>query len=351
LILSELARHLGCAVRGDGSVDVARVASLEEAGPGDITFVAQSKYASRLPQSRAAAVIVPPAIETPLPSLISDNPYVSFAHAVAVLHPATPPAPGVHPSAQVDATAALGEGVHVGALAVVGPRVRIGPRTVLHPHVVVYADATVGADCLLHAGAQVRERCRLGDRVLLQNGAVVGADGFGFARDESGRYHKIPQVGIVVVEDDVEIGALAAVDRAALHETRIGRGVKIDNLVQVGHSVTIGENSVLSGQVGIAGSTKIGRGVTLAGQVGVSGHITLGDGMMATARSGIAADVEAGKIVSGYPAIDNRAWRKAVAVFARLPELARRLRELERRLEGDGLNATGRRSSRSGGEP
>jgi UDP-3-O-[3-hydroxymyristoyl] glucosamine N-acyltransferase len=334
LILSELAARLGCAVRGDGAIEVTRVAGIEEAGPGDLTFVAQPKYASRLPHTRAAAVIVPPVIETPLPSLLSDNPYVSFAQAVAVLHPEPRPAPGVHPSAQVDGTAVLGEGVHVGALAVVGPRARIGARTVIHPHAVVYADAVIGADCLLHSGAQLRERCRLGDRVVLQNGAVVGADGFGFARDESGRYHKIPQVGIVVVEDDVEIGALAAVDRAALHETRIHRGVKIDNLVQVGHSVTVGEDTVLAGQVGIAGSSKIGRGVTLAGQVGVAGHITIGDGAIATAQTGIPSDVETGKIVSGYPAIDNRTWLKASALFARLPELARRLRDLERRLEG-----------------
>jgi UDP-3-O-[3-hydroxymyristoyl] glucosamine N-acyltransferase len=333
LILRELARHLGCAVRGDGAVEVTRVAGIEEAGPGDLTFVAQAKYAARLPHTRAAAVIVPPAVETALPSLLSDNPYVSFARAVAVLHPEARPDPGVHPSAQVDATALLGEGVHVGALAVVGPRVRIGARTVIHPHVVVYADAVIGADCVLHAGAQLREGCRLGDRVVLQNGAVVGADGFGFARDESGRYHKIPQVGVVVVEDDVEIGALSAVDRAALHETRIGRGTKIDNLVQVGHSVTVGADTVLAGQVGIAGSTKIGRGVTLAGQVGVAGHIEIGDGVIATAQTGIPSDVDAGTIVSGYPAIENRAWLKSSAVFARLPELARRLRELERRLE------------------
>ncbi len=346
MILRELARQLGCAVRGDGSVEVTRVAGIEEAGPGDLTFVARPRFASRLAHTRAAAVIVPPTIETTLPSLLSDNPYVSFAHAVAVLHPEVPPAPGVHPSAQVDPTAVLGEGVHVGALAVVGPRVRIGVRTVLHPHAVVYADASIGADCLLHAGAQVRERCRLGDRVILQNGAVVGADGFGFARDENGRYQKIPQVGIVVIEDDVEIGALSAVDRASLHETRIGRGVKIDNLVQVGHSVTIGENTVIAGQVGIAGSTKIGKGVTLAGQVGVGGHITVGDGVIATGKAGLPADVEAGMIVSGNPPMENRAWLKASALFARLPELARRLRELERR-----LNAREWRSSRRGDEP
>jgi UDP-3-O-[3-hydroxymyristoyl] glucosamine N-acyltransferase len=186
---------------------------------------------------------------------------------------------------------------------------------------------------VLHAGVSVREGCRLGHRVVVQNGAVIGSDGFGFARDKDGRYHKFPQVGVVVIEDDVEIGALTAVDRAALGETRIGRGSKLDNLVQIGHSVTIGEDTVLAGQVGVAGSTKIGRRVTLAGQVGVAGHLEIGDGAVATAQTGIPSSVEAGAVVSGYPAIENRAWLKSSAVFAKLPELQRRLRELERKVE------------------
>jgi UDP-3-O-[3-hydroxymyristoyl] glucosamine N-acyltransferase len=186
---------------------------------------------------------------------------------------------------------------------------------------------------MLHSGVQVRERCRLGNRVVVQNGAVIGGDGFGFARDGEGRYRKFPQVGTVVVEDDVEIGALTAVDRAALGETRIGRGTKLDNLVQIGHSVTVGEDTVLAGQVGVAGSSRIGSRVTLAGQVGVAGHLTIGDGAIATAQTGIPSSVEAGAVVSGYPAIENRAWLKSSAVFARLPELQRRVRELERRVE------------------
>jgi len=198
--------------------------------------------------------------------------------------------------------------------------------------VVLYDDVAIGADTVLHSSVQIRERCRLGDRVVVQNGAVIGGDGFGFAKDAAGRYHKIPQVGIVVVEDDVEIGALSAIDRAALGETRIARGTKIDNLVQIGHSVTVGEDTILVGQVGIAGSTHVGNRVTLAGQVGVAGHLTIGDGVIATAQTGIPSDVEPGKIVSGYPAIDNRAWLKSSAVFAKLPELQRRIRELEQKL-------------------
>jgi UDP-3-O-[3-hydroxymyristoyl] glucosamine N-acyltransferase len=333
VILGELAARLGCTLRGDGGVEIRRVAAIDAAGPGDITFVANPRYASRLGSTRASAVILSPELVTPLPSLLSPNPYLAFARAVALLHPQPRPSPGVHPSAQVDPTAVLGEGVHVGALAVVGAGARIGARTVLHPHVVIYEGVEIGTECLVHSGVQVRERCRLGDRVVIQNGAVIGGDGFGFAKDEAGRYEKIPQLGTVVVEDDVEIGALTAVDRAALGETRIGRGTKIDNLVQIGHSVTIGSDTVIAGQVGIAGSSRIGSRVTLAGQVGVAGHLTVGDGVVATAQTGIPSAVEPAAVVSGYPAIDNRAWLKATAIFAKLPELQKRLREIERKLE------------------
>ena len=331
--LGELAARLGCELRGDGELEIRGVAGLDEAGPGDLSFLANPRYAEKLRATRAGAVVVAPGHEAPVPSLVCDNPYLAFSRAVALVRAQPRPAPGVHPSAHVHATAVVGDGVHVGALAVVGAGVRVGARSVLHPHVVLYDGVLVGEDCELHSGVQVRERCRLGDRVVVQNGAVIGADGFGFARDAEGRYHKFPQVGIVVVEDDVEIGALAAIDRAALGETRIGRGSKLDNLVQVGHSVTIGEDSVLAGQVGVAGSTRIGRRVTLAGQVGVAGHLEIGDGVVATAQTGIPSSVEPGAVVSGYPAIENRAWLKASAVFAKLPELLRRLRELERKVE------------------
>ena len=331
--LRDLAARLGCELRGDGAVEIGGVAGLEQAGPGDLTFLANPRYASHLATTRAAAVVLAPGHEAAVPCLLSDNPYLTFARAVALLRPPARPAPGVHPSAQIDPTAVLGADVHVGALAVVGQGVHVGARSALHPHVVLYEGVEVGEDCVLHSGVQVRERCRLGNRVVVQNGAVIGADGFGFARDDEGRHHKFPQVGIVVVEDDVEIGALTAIDRAALGETRIGRGTKLDNLVQVGHSVTIGEDAVLAGQVGVAGSTRIGSRVTLAGQVGVAGHLTIGDGAIATAQTGIPASVERGAVVSGYPAIENRAWLRSSAVFAKLPELQKRLRELERRVD------------------
>jgi UDP-3-O-[3-hydroxymyristoyl] glucosamine N-acyltransferase len=330
MILRELAAALGCSVRGDDGIEVLRVAGIDDAGPGDLTFIANPRYAARLPQSRASAVIVSPDVPTSCPAVLSRNPYLAFARAVALLHPRQKPRPGVHPSAVVDPTAELGPDVYIGPLSVVGARTRIGARTVIEAQVVIGPEATVGDDCLFHSGVQVREGCRVGHRVILQNGAVIGADGFGFAKDEEGRYHKVPQRGIVVIEDDVEIGALSAVDRAALHETRIGRGVKIDNLVQVGHSVSIGSDSVLAGQVGIAGTTRVGSKVTLAGQVGVAGHLTIGDGVVATAQTGIPNSVEPGKVLSGYPAIDNRDWLKSSAVFSRLPEILKRVRDLER---------------------
>jgi UDP-3-O-[3-hydroxymyristoyl] glucosamine N-acyltransferase len=333
LILRELAEQLSCELLGNGAVEIQRMAGIEAAGPGDLTFVAQPKYVAKLATTRASAVIVSPGVEARIPRLVSANPYLTYARAAALLHPVAAPGPGIHPTASLDATAVLAEGVHVGAYAVLGAGVRIGARTVIHPHVVLYHGVTIGADCLLHSGVQVREGCRLGDRVVVQNGVVVGGDGFGFAKDEHGRYHKIPQVGIVVIEDDVEIGALSAIDRAAMAETRIGRGTKIDNLVQVGHSVKIGADSVIAGQVGIAGSTEIGNRVTLAGQVGIVGHIRISDDVIVTAQSGIPGDLARGSVVSGSPAIENRSWLRSIAAFARLPDLIRRVRELERRVE------------------
>jgi UDP-3-O-[3-hydroxymyristoyl] glucosamine N-acyltransferase len=215
---------------------------------------------------------------------------------------------------------------------VVGAGVAIGARSVIHAHVVLYPEVCIGEDCVVHSGVQVRERCELGARVVVQNGAVLGADGFGFAKASDGRYEKILHLGRLVLEDDVEIGALTAIDRASLGETRIGRGTKIDNLVQVGHSVSIGPDSVLAGQVGIAGSTKIGARVTLAGQVGVAGHLEVGNDLIATAQSGIPNSIEGGRLVSGAPALDNRRWLRATAVFGKLPELQRRVRELEKQL-------------------
>lgn len=332
--LAEIAAQLGCAVRGGAAdVEIERVRGLDDAGPGDLTFLANPKYASKLATTRASAVIVGPDVDTDRLVLVAPNPYVAFARALGLVHPQPRLAPGVHPSAQVDPTAEIGEGVAIGPLCVVGAGVRLGTRTQLHSHVVLYEGVVIGSDCVLHAGVQVRERCLLGDRVIIQNGVIVGADGFGFAKHDDGSYEKIPQIGIVVVEDDVEIQAGSTVDRAALGETRIGRGTKIDNLVQIAHGVTIGEDSVLCAQVGIAGSTTIGNRVTLTGQVGAVNHITIGDDVIATAQTGIPRSIPAKTIVSGTPAIENRTWLRASAIFGKLPELLGRVRALERRLD------------------
>ena len=274
-----------------------------------------------------------PDVATALPSLLSDNPYLTFAQALGILQGRPRPAAGVHPTAYVEPSAVLSADVHVGPFAVIGARTRVGARTVLHAHVVLGEDVAIGDDCLLHSGVHIREGCRIGQRVILQNGSVIGSDGFGFARDAAGRYHKIPQVGVVVLEDDVEIQANTTVDRAPLGETRIGRGTKVDNLVQIAHGVTIGADTVLCAQVGIAGSSKIGSQVTLAGQVGVTDHVELGDGVIATGQAVILRSVEPKQMVSGFPAMPGRAWWRGIALLTQLSGLLRRVRAIERRLD------------------
>lgn len=310
-----------------------RVAGIEDAGPGDLTFFANPKYSAELRATRASAVILgeqAPAASCAM--LRTRHPYLAFARAVALFMDAWRPAPGVHALACVDAGAVVAPEASVGPFAVVGSGARIGARTILYAHVVVGRDAELGEDCVVHAGVSIRERVRIGHRVVIQDGAVIGSDGFGFARASDGTHQKIPQVGGVVIEDDVEVGANATIDRPAVGETRIGAGTKIDNLVQVAHGVTVGRNVLLAAQVGIAGSSTLEDDVTLAGQVGVAGHLTLGKGVVATAQSGIPNSVDAGAFVSGYPAIPNRDWLKCSAVFRRLPELKKSVADLQRRL-------------------
>ena len=337
--LSEVARRLGATLTPGagpdalepGETEITCVAGIEEAGPGAITFVANQRYAGLARTSKASAVLV----QSDFPPLAAAtlrvaDPYLSFAHAIELFY--EPPAydPGIHPTAVIAPSAQIGPGAHVGAYVVVGEHVVIGAGATLHPHVVIYPHVQVGAQFTAHAHAVVREHCRLGDHVTLQNGAIVGADGFGFARVKAGPgehgWHKILQSGPAVLEDHVEVQANACIDRASIGETRIRLGAKIDNLVQVGHGSEVGENSLLCAQVGLAGSTVIGRNVTLAGQVGVAGHCTIGDGAIATAQSGIPNDVAPGKVVSGYPAVENRQWLRSVALFNRLPELLKGLR-------------------------
>ncbi len=338
MTLGELSERLGGElVTAPGESDKAAgniihgVAGIETAGQGEVTFVANPKYASRANRSAAGAVIVEPAFP-PLsaPTIRHPNPKLAFSQAVELFHPPTLYTPGVHTTACIHPTAQMGLRVHVGPFAVVGERCRIGDDAVILAHAVLYPDVVAGDHLLLHAHAVIREGSRLGKNVVIGNGSVVGGDGFGFARNSSGQWIKTIHPGPVLIEDDVEIQANACIDRSVVGQTRIGRGVKIDNLVQVGHASTVGEDTLLCAQVGLAGSTYVGKGVILAGQVGVAGHLTVGDGVVATAQTGIPSDVPAGTIVSGYPAMENRTWLRMVASLQRVPELLHRMRKLEK---------------------
>ncbi|HEU4926190.1 MAG TPA: UDP-3-O-(3-hydroxymyristoyl)glucosamine N-acyltransferase [Vicinamibacterales bacterium] len=331
--LSELAARLECTVEGDGDIDITRVAAIEDAGPGELTFFANPKYADALKRTLASAVIAAPAVSgIPCAVLRTPEPYVTFARALGLFANTSRPPAGIHRLALVEPGAVVAADASVGPFVVVSDGARIGARTILYPHVSVGRDAEIGADCVIHAHVSIRERVRLGDRVVLQDGVVIGADGYGFARRRDGTHEKIPQVGGVVIEDDVEIGANTTVDRPAVGETRIGAGSKIDNLVQIAHGVQVGRNVLLAAQVGVAGSSVIEDQVTLAGQVGVAGHLTIGKGTIATAQTGIPNSVDPGSFISGYPAIPNRDWLKSSAVFRKLPELRRLLADLERRI-------------------
>ena len=335
--LSEIASRLECRLEGDGDVEIRRIAAIEDAGAGDLTFFVNPKYAPQVRETRASALILGERADANPPAgvalLRAANPYLAFARAAEIFAPPAAIQTGVHRLASVAATASVSPDAAVAAFVSIGERARIGARTILFPHVTVGDDAVIGDDCVLHARVSVRERVALANRVVVQDGAVIGSDGFGFARTSEGTHHKIPQAGGVVIEDDVEIGANTTIDRPAVGETRIGAGTKIDNLVQVAHGVKIGKGVLLAAQVGVAGSTKLEDKVTLAGQVGVAGHLTIGTGVIATAQTGIPNSVEPGKMISGYPAIDNRDWLKASAVFRRLPELKKVVSDLRRRLE------------------
>ena len=331
--LSELATRLDCRLEGDGELDVTRVAGIQDAQPGDVTFLANPKYEKLLATTRATAVILKEeAPAAPCAMLRARDPYLAFARAVSLFAPVSRPAPGVHALAAIAADASLGADVSVGPFVAIGEGARIGERTVIYPNVTIGAGATVGSDCTIHSNAAIREGCTIGDRVILQNGVVVGGDGYGFVRRGDGTHEKIPQVAVVVIEDDVELGANTTVDRPAVGETRIKAGTKIDNLVQIGHGVTVGRNVLMAAQVGIAGSTDVEDDVVFGGQVGVGGHLTIGRGAIAVGQSGVTNSLDPGAFVAGYPAIDSRDWRKASVLFRRLPEMKRRIEQLEARV-------------------
>jgi UDP-3-O-[3-hydroxymyristoyl] glucosamine N-acyltransferase len=331
--LRELAESLGCRLEGDGEIEIVRVAGIQNAGPGDLTFLANPKYEKTLGQTQASAVILrDETTGAPCAVLRARDPYLAFARAVGLFAPAWRPAPGVHAMTAIASDARIGRNVSIGAFVSIGEGASVGDNTVIFPNVTIGAGSRVGADCVLHSNVALRERVTLGDRVILQNGVVVGSDGYGFVRRGDGTHEKIPQVATVVIEDDVELGANTTVDRPAVGETRIRRGTKIDNLVMIGHGVSVGRNVLMAAQVGIAGSTDIDDDVVFGGQVGVGGHLTIGRGAVAVGQSGVTNSLEPGAMVAGYPAIDNREWRKASVIFKRLPELKRRIEELEAQL-------------------
>jgi len=330
--LGEIATKLGATLEnGDPETAITGVSGIEEAAAGQITFIVNPKYVAAAKSTAASAIIVSedfPAVSCAL--LRSKNPYLSFARAIDLFYQLPRYSPGIHPTAVIAPSARIGGNAHIAAYVVIDEGVVIGNDAVLLPHVVIYRGAKIGNNFFAHAHSIVREDCRLGDNVILQNGAIVGSDGFGFARDED-HWEKISQSGPAVIEDDVEVQANACIDRASVGETRIARGVKIDNLTQVGHGSAVGEHTLLCAQAGLAGSTVVGKNVIIAGQAGVAGHCTVGDGVVITAQSGTHGDIPAGSMVSGSPAFEHKQWLRAVNAFSKLPELARTVRILARK--------------------
>ena len=338
--LADVAAKLGCRLEGDGGAEISGVAGIEHAGPGQVTFLANRRYFPLLKSTKASGVLIEEGITvvrepgaTPLAALRSPNPYLAFAHAIDLFYSSPRYEPGIHPTAIVAKTAKIASGAHIGPYCFVDDAAVIGRNAVLHSFVTIYRGAVIGDDFFAHAHAVVREHCRIGNRVILQNGVVIGGDGLGYAKQKDGSWFKMSQSGPAVLEDDVEVQANACVDRATVGETRIGRGTKLDDLVLIGHASQVGPDSMLCGQVGLAGSTKVGAGVILAGQVGTAGHLAIGDGAVVTAQSGIPNDVPARALYSGYPAVENREWLKTTAAIRRLPDLQRRVRELEAEIE------------------
>ncbi len=334
MTLKDLAARLDCPYEGAGGTEISGVASPETASPGDIIFITSGQYLRHLETTRASAVILAPGIDhSRLPVLRSPHPQKTFVRAIDILVPPAPPFPGIHPMAVIDPSARIGVGASIGPLCAIGANAVIGDAAVLHPNVTVYPDVVIGPGCVLHSGVHLRQGVRLGARVILHNGVVVGADGFAYLKDEDGTQVKIPQLGTVIIEDDVEVGANSTIDRAALGATIVRKGAKIDNLVMVAHNVEIGENAILVAQAGVAGSAKVGRGAILSGQVGVPDHVTIGDGAIVAAKSGVSSNVPAGAIVSGSPHLDIMVWRKFWAAAPRLYELLKEFKRLQARVE------------------
>jgi UDP-3-O-[3-hydroxymyristoyl] glucosamine N-acyltransferase len=331
--LGEIAERLGCSISGNRDLEITGVAGMEQAGPSELTFLANPKYGPKARHTKAGAMLVQePVAGLEIAFLLSTNPYLDFARALEFFYQPPRPAAGIHPTAVISPTARIGENASIGAYAVVGDEVVIGRNAILHPHVVIYPHVVIGDDFLAHANVVVREFCRIGNRVVLQNGVVLGGDGYGFAKCADGTHYKIVQSGVAVLEDDVEIQTNTSVDRASIGETRVKRGAKIDSLVQVGHGCIVGEDNIICAQVGLAGSSILEKNVLLAGQVGISGHLTIHDNAVVYAQSGVGGDVPAGSVISGSPAYEARQWLRTITALPKLPELLKTVRELERKV-------------------
>ena len=332
--LRELAGLVDGEVAGNENVIISGVAGIDNVKEGEITFIANPKYAAGISNTTASAIIVSPDIKVQEGKnfLYVKNPYLVFAKVLAIFNPPAMPPAGIHPESYVHQTAKIGSSVSIYPHVYVAEDAVIGDKVVLYPGVFIGKGVSIGEETIVYSNVSVREGCSIGKRVVIHCNAVVGSDGFGFAKDGA-KYHKIPQCGIVRIEDDVEIGACVTIDRATLGETIIRRGTKIDNLVQIAHNVSIGEDSVIVAQVGIAGSTKIGNRATLAGQVGVADHIKIADDVIIGPQSGVAQDIPSKGVFSGTTAIPHREWLKAQNIFTKLPEMRKMLLELERRVK------------------
>ncbi len=332
--VADLACLLNCAYRGKGSTKITGVASLKEAQKGDLVFLSHPKYRKQLEQTKAsAAIVLPEEKYDRIPVLLSENPQLSFIQAVEYFFKPLPPTPGIHPQAYVSPTAKVRKGVSIGAFAFIGDCVEIGRESVIFPFVAVYSHAKIGHNCLIHSHVSIREGSRIGNRVIIHNGAVIGSDGFGYLPDKNNVQIKIPQKGIVVIEDYVEVGANTTIDRASLGKTIIHKGTKIDNLVQIAHNVEIGPHSILAAQTGVAGSSIIGKNVIVAGQVGISDHVTIGNNVIIAAKTGVGKDIPAHSMVAGIPHLEIREWRKACASIPQLYECLKEIKRLKKKIE------------------
>jgi UDP-3-O-[3-hydroxymyristoyl] glucosamine N-acyltransferase len=332
--LVEIADRLSCTLEGDGSVEILGVATLERAGAGDLSFLTNPKYHNDAKKTAASAILVgkdSPPMRVPL--LRHENPYLAFARAIEIFHRPAAMQPSIHPTAWISDTAKIGEDVFVGAFTFIGEHAVIGKGVRIHSRCTVEEAAQIGEHTTMHSGSVVRQRVVIGRNCIIQANSVVGADGFGYARESNGAWYPIVQAGTVIVEDEVEIGASTTIDRATLGETLIKRGTKIDNQVHIGHGCVVGTDNLICAQVGLAGSTKTGKGVVLTGQVGAAGHLQIGDGTIVTPQTGIANSIEAGVIVSGSPAIDHKNWLRSSAAFSKLPEIQKAVRRLESRIK------------------